>query len=311
MATKQPAPGYKRRARILERKIKRSDKGKRTKFRDFARGEDRKFSPTDRDPSNIVDVPRRRGATQAPIGGTGDYRPKKGFFQTKRGYAKKYATHMPEYTRHYDAETKTYRDEKTGPQQLTFKRGRKTVTYDVSPGSVGEKRIRIKTPKTVLPSSGGQHGTVKRRVKGKGKLRNWVRSKRERDVTGREWSAGDTYAGKGKTYDPATGAQTHQGSRVIGYNEAQRIEPLGRYKGKSGRIKEGRIYKGDLKGRKQKQEFKYRYRPGKGQNYGIGRYSSPEQMKEMHSYKEDPKSRFNSGGRVRGFREGGILDQHD
>ena len=251
------------------------------------------------------------------MGGTGDYRPKKGFFQTKRGYAKKYAAHMPEYTRKYDAKTKTYKDEKTGSQQLTFQRGRKTVTYDVSPGSVGEKRIRIKTPKTVLPRSGGQHGIFERRVKGKGKLRNWVRSKRERDVTGREWSAGDTYAGKGKPYDPATGAELGQETRVIGHGDKQRIEPLGRFKGKSKTSKqrgEG-IYRGDLKGKKQKQAFKYRFRPGRGgkDDYGIARHSSPEQVQEMHSYTEaqEPKERFNSGGRVRGFREGGALDQHD
>ena len=293
---------------IRGRKVKRYQKGKKTKFRDTT--ED--FKHDDYTRANIVNVPRK---------GPG----KKKFFQTKKGYAKKYAAHMPEYTRHYDPDTKTYTDKKTAPQQLTFQRGRKTVTYDVSPTGIKEKRIRIGTPKTVLPRTGT---STRKRESAKGKLRTWVRSKRERDVSkkGGLWSTKGDTPGKGNIYDPATRSQIGQDGYYVreGSERSGRdteVRPKRRFKGKSKvpSLAHQGVYRGDLKGRKQKQAFDYQYRPGAydivnpARDYrdAIVPYHTEEQVKDLHSYTKAPTERFNSGGRVRGFREGGALDQHD
>ena len=291
---------------IRGRKVKRYQKGKKTKFRDTT--ED--FKHDDYTRANIVNVPRK---------GPG----KKKFFQTKKGYAKKYAAHMPEYTRRYDHETKTYTDEKTGPQQLTFQRGRKTVTYDVSPTGIKEKRIRIGTPKTVLPRTGT---STRKREHAKGKLRTWVRSKRERDVSkeGGLWSTKGDTPGKGNIYDTATRSQIGQDGYYVrdrGPDKDTEVRPKRRQKGKhkNPSLRETNVFRGDLKSRKQKQAFDYQYQPGKYDVVNPARdytdqivpYYDKEYVDKVHGYKEDPKSRFNSGGRVRGFREGGALDQHD
>ena len=226
-----------RKSNIRKRKVGRYQKGKKTKFRDTT--ED--FKPTDYSRSNIVEVPRT---------GAG----KKKFFQTKKGYSKKYAAHMHEYTRRYDHETKTYTDEKTGPQQLTFQRGRKTVTYDVSPTGIKEKRIRIGTPKTVLPRTGT---STRKREHAKGKLRTWVRSKRERDVSkeGGLWSTKGDTPGKGNIYDTATRSQIGQDGYYVrdrGPDKDTEVRPKRRQKGKhkNPSLRETNVFRGDLKSRK-------------------------------------------------------------
>jgi hypothetical protein len=154
--------------------------------------------------------------------GTGESTmPKKRFFQTRKGYAKKYAKHMPEYTRHYDSETKTYTDQKTGPQLLTFKRGRRTVQYEVKPGEITSKQVRIKQPKTLLPR---KRATGRYERVPAGKFRTKWSKRRGKDVEkkGGLWSAKD-YQGKGQVYDTATYQPVGRDYRIHQYTSGDQI----------------------------------------------------------------------------------------